>query len=473
MAASELRLSHFKKIHMIGIKGAGMTALAELLLRQGARITGSDTDEVFFTDAILERLHIAVTTPFQEQNIPSDAEACIYSTAYTPEKNVELRAALEKNIPVLSYPEALGMLTKESMTLAVCGTHGKTTTSALLADTLKSCGKDPKAVVGSKILSWGGNALSGRGDYLVIEADEYQNKLAQYTPFAVILTSIDWDHPDFFPDRESYIKVFEEFVARIPAHGVLVYCADSAEVAKVAERAHCRKVSYGTLAHADFQVVEYQAAKMGFVGEKEIFRQSFAVRYQEKQSELYQLKLAGIHNALNATAVLALLTTLGEGEACIRKAFESFSGTERRFEYIGERYGALLYDDYAHHPEEIKVTLRAFRDLYPDKKLSVIFHPHTFTRTKALLTDFAQSFDLADRVMVMEIYGSAREVQGGVTSQDLVDLINRFFPNKAEAVTDTTTLLRDLEKTMGRQDVIITLGAGNVWELSHALARHS
>lgn len=465
-----MRLSHFKKVHLIGIKGAGMTALAEFLLRQGATVTGSDTAEVFFTDAILAKLGIAVQERFDPGNIPKQVDVIIYSTAYTPEKNEELARAFTIGVPVLSYPEALGSLTEEKLTLAVCGTHGKTTTSALLADTLEYCGKHPSAIVGSRITAWGGNALSGSGDYLVIEADEYQNKLAHYQPFAVILTSVDFDHPDYFEDTESYERVFAEFVARIPAHGILVYCADSAAVARVATHARCRLVSYGTLPQADFQVVDYVPEKMGFLTEKEVVRQSFSVLHQGERLGPFRLQLAGVHNALNATAVLALFSVLGLEEGRLPAALARFSGTERRFEYIGERYGALLYDDYAHHPEEIKVTLKAFRDLYPEKRLTAVFHPHTFTRTKALLTDFAQSFDVADRVMILDIYGSAREEQGGVTSQDLVDLINRFFPGKAEAVHDPVALRADLEQTIGRQDVIITLGAGNVWEISHALA---
>lgn len=460
-----------KRIHMIGIKGAGMTALAELLSQRGVRITGSDTDEVFFTDSILRALALPVKERFNPENIPPDADLIIYSTAYTKENNEELAAALEKDVAILSYPEALGALTREKLTIAVCGTHGKTTTSALLADTLAYCGKDPAAIVGSRIMSWGGNALTGNGDYLVIEADEYQNKLAHYDPFAVILTSVDYDHPDFFPDVESYERVFAEFVARIPAHGVLVYCADSASVVRIAAQARCKTVSYGTLLGADFQVRDYVALPMNFVPEKEVLRQSFTVRQGDQKIGTFRLQLAGIHNALNATAVLALLQTLGLASDRTKSAFERFSGTERRFEFIGEHYGALVYDDYAHHPEEIKATLQAFRDLYPDKKLTVVFHPHTFTRTKALLTPFAQSFDAADDVRVLDIYGSARETQGGVSAQELVDLINRFFPGKAQHVADTDILIADLQKTMGRQDVIITLGAGNVWEISHALAR--
>jgi UDP-N-acetylmuramate--alanine ligase len=465
-----LSLFRYKKPHLIGIKGAGMTALAELLLRNGMAVTGSDTDEVFFTDEILTRLGIAVAVGFAPEHIPDDADLIIYSTAYTPERNTELAAALASKRPVLSYPEALGLLTREKLTLAVCGTHGKTTTSALLADTLDYLGQDPSAIVGSRIMSWGGNALAGHGNYLVLEADEYQNKLAHYQPFAVILTSIDYDHPDFFPTEHAYEQAFIDFVARIPAQGVLVYCADSASVVRIAEHAHCRKVSYGTHGEAEFRVTDYTPVTPGFVTEKDMFRQSFSV-VTAGQTENYRLRLAGVHNALNATAVVALLSTLGLKNERVTGAIERFTGTERRFEYIGERYGAMLYDDYAHHPEELRVTLRAFRDLYPDKKITAIFHPHSFTRTEALLSEFAQSFDDADRVFVLDIYGSAREVAGHVSSADLVNELNRYFPGKAEYVTDSVALTTELEKTMGRNDVIITVGAGNVWEISHSLAK--
>lgn len=465
------RLSRFKNVHMIGIKGAGMTALAELLAGQGVKITGSDTEEVFFTDDILKNLKIKYTENFSPENIPVDAEAIIYSTAYSKEKNTELAAAFASGLPVLSYPEALGMLSREKMTLAVCGTHGKTTTSALLAETLKFSGLDPSAIVGSRIMNWSGNALAGKGKYFVLEADEYQNKLAEYSPFAVILTSVDFDHPDFFPDKESYEQVFCDFVLRIPRHGVLVYCNDSASVAKIAETAQCQKISYGFLEGARFRIRDYKPAELGFVGVEDIFKQSFSVSDGDEDLGTFRLKLAGMHNAQNATAVLALSLFLKLKVERVRLALDKFSGTERRFEYIGERYGALIYDDYAHHPEEIRATLVAFRELYPKRKLRVVFHPHTFTRTKALLTDFAQSFDAADEVLILDIYGSAREKQGGVSSEDLVNLINRFFPGKAKYVPNTEECIENFEKTMGHQDVIITMGAGNVWEISHRLAR--
>lgn len=465
------RLTQFKAVHLIGIKGAGMTALAEVLTKQGVVVTGSDTTEKFFTDAILERLDIRYTETFAPENIPIDAQAIIYSTVYSKEKNPELAAAFEKNIPVFSYPEAIGMLTQEKLTLAVCGTHGKTTTSALLAETLRECGLDPLAVVGGRILDRQGNALSGSGEYFVLEADEYQNKLEQYTPYAVILTSVDWDHPDFFVDVESYERAFCNFVARIPRHGVLVYCNDSAAVTRVAESAVCQKISYGFLEGSEYRVSGYRPEPMSFLSDQATAKQSFTVEHNETTLGSFRLRLAGEHNASNATAVVALTQFLKQDIDRVRTALGKFPGTERRFEYIGERYGTLIYDDYAHHPEEIKATLKAFRDLYPERRLRVIFHPHTFTRTRAFLTDFAQSFDAADEIHILDIYGSAREQQGSVTSEDLVNLINRFIPGKAEYAPSMTELIERMEKSMGKNDVIVTLGAGNVWEISHTLAR--
>ena len=461
-----MQLTDFKKIHLIGIKGAGMTALAEFLVNNEREVTGSDTEEVFYTDAILARYKIVPHVGFQESNIASDTELVVYSTAYNKEQNSELAHALTLGIPVLSYPEAVGLITEMHQTLAVCGTHGKTTTSALLAHTLKLLGADPSAIIGSRIASWGGSALLGTGKYFVLEADEYQNKLAHYLPFGVILTSVDYDHPDFFPTVESYTETFETFVKRIPRHGFLVACSDSSDVNTVASQATCKTVGYGFVTGADYQITEWQADVAGE------YRQRFELIKGDENLGSIELRLAGRHNALNATAVIALLLELGFEIEAIRTALREFEGTERRFELLGERFGTLIYDDYAHHPEEVRTTLRTFRELYPTRNIHAIFHPHTFTRTRALLPEFAQSFDDADKVTLLPIYGSAREVQGGVSSEDLAVAINRFIPNKADVCLDPIpVLVEHLEKEMGRNDLIVTLGAGNVWEISHALTK--
>lgn len=461
-----MQLIDFKHIHLIGIKGAGMTALAELLVHQGGKVTGSDTDEVFYTDTILAKYQIVPRVGFDPTHIPVETELVVYSTAYNQEQNTELAQAFTLGIPVLSYPEAVGLITETHQTLAVCGTHGKTTTSALLAHTLKLLGSDPSAIIGSRIALWGGSALLGEGPYFVLEADEYQNKLAHYTPFGVILTSVDYDHPDFFPTVESYTETFTTFMKRIPRHGVLVACSDSSDVNTVASKALCKTASYGFVAGALYQITNWEVLPEGE------YRQRFEVVRGEESLGVFELRLAGRHNALNTTAVIALLCELGFEVEEFRQALGEFMGTERRFEFLGERFGALIYDDYAHHPEEVRTTLRTFRELYPTRTIHAIFHPHTFTRTKALLPEFAQSFDDADKVTLLPIYGSAREEQGGVSSEDLALAINRFIPNKADVCLEPIpVLVEKLEKEMGRNDLIVTLGAGNVWEISHALTK--
>jgi UDP-N-acetylmuramate--alanine ligase len=476
-------LTNIKKVHMIGIKGAGMTALAEMLAKGGARVTGSDVPETFFTDAILRGLGIEVREAFDPANIPADTELVVYSTAYAPETNPELKAAFAGGKRPVSYPEALGALMKERLGLAVCGTHGKTTTSALLAEVLREAGEDPSAIVGSRILQWDGGALSGGGKYFVVEADEYQNKFRHYNPFGVILTSLDWDHPDFFPTFEAYREAFVGLIRRIPAHGVLVSWGDSVAVGEAAAEGKCRRLTYGFVAGNDFQIANHRVSAIVEASAGEEFsetealpeisdiRQSFEVLHEGESLGWFELQLAGRHNALNATAVIALCEFLKVDIEKVREGLRNFVGTERRFEYIGERGGVLFYDDYAHHPEEIKATLQAFRDLYPNRRLIAAFHPHTFTRTKALLADFAQSFALAHKAVVLDIYGSAREKQGGVSSRELVELINSYSRGKAVHMPGISEAVRDIREEMRSGDLVVTLGAGNVWEVSHALAR--
>lgn len=467
----EKQLTQYKKIHLVGIKGAGMTALAEILAARGVKLSGSDTEEVFFTDKILKKIGIAYAESFDEKNIPPRTELVIHSTVYHSEKNPELRAAAARGIPLLSYPEAVGKLSKEKLTLAVAGTHGKTTTSAMFAEVLKFCGKDPLAIVGSRILSWKGNALSGTGEFFVLEADEYQNKLAAYTPFGVLLTSVDWDHPDFFPDIQSYEKVFREFIARIPAHGFLVFCNDHAGVKRIADEARSRKISYGFLPGALYRTKDYLPRPLLLIPEKQAPKQSFSVFLEDAKLGDFTLQLAGRHNALNATAVIAAAHHLKLDLDRVKTALAKFEGTERRLEYIGERYGAPIYDDYAHHPEEIRATLQALKELYPERRIRAIFQPHTFSRTEALFSDFAQSFEAAEEVTLLPIYASAREEKGAVNSEELAKLINRFFPGKARYAPVGASLAEEMQETLGRSDVVVTLGAGSGWQIARQLAK--
>jgi len=468
-------LSKIKKIYFIGIKGSGVIAVVEILHSRGVEITGSDTAEKFFTDKILKGLGIKYFEKFSEDNIPSDADLIIYSTAYNENNNVEIKKARELGLPMVSYPEMLAYLFNQKYGLAVCGTHGKTTTSAWLAHVLKEAGADPVAVIGSKVANWGGNALAGSGEYFVAETDEYQNKLDLYFPKGVILTNCDFDHPDFFKTFDDYKKVFKDFVGKIPKTGFLVVWGDSVDTLEVAENAKCEFISYGFGEENDITITNWelnanrQKSENEDGNESEIATQSFQLFHDKKDLGKFETRLIGRHNILNAAAVVAVSEKLNLDMEKVRDAIKNFKGTSRRFEYIGKRNGAMLFDDYGHHPEELKATLRAARENYPGKNIWAVFHPHTFTRTKALLSEFAQSFDDADKVIVLDIYGSARETQGGVHSKDLVSLINKFNRDRAEYIPTIGEAVEYLKDNISEKDLVIAIGAGNVWEVAEKL----
>jgi UDP-N-acetylmuramate--alanine ligase len=453
-------LAKVKKIYFIGIKGSGMVALVEIFERRGYDVTGSDTTEKFFTDEILrKKLFVKYHEGFDAKHITGDIDLVVYSTAYNDKNNEEFKAAKYKMIPMVSYPEMVANLFNEKYGIAVSGTHGKTTTTAMLAEIFRIAGLDPTAVVGSQVRQWRGSALSGRSEFMIIEADEYQNKIGMYNPQAAILTSADWDHPDFFPTREEYEKVFQDFVSKIPRHGFLVVCGDRGETVEIAKSAKCKVISYGFNKEVDMRITNHEL-KEG--------KQFFSITMREKRLGDFELMLPGRHNVLNAAAAIAMAHQFNARMDKVREALANFEGTSRRFEYIGERNGAILIDDYGHHPEEIKATLQAAREFFPKRRIWSVFHPHTFTRTKALLSEFAQSFEDADRVIVLDIYGSAREVQGGVHSKDLVELAKKYHRN-VEYIPTIDEAVEFLKDKISREDLVIAMGAGNVWEVVEKL----
>ncbi len=433
-----MKLNDFQNIYLIGIKGAGMTGLAQILSQRGKNVWGSDTPDVFFTDQVLKREGIKVLSKFQTKNITKKIDLVIYSTAYN-EKNIEFRTAKKKGLKMISYPQALGLLFEHQYNIAVCGTHGKTTTTAMLGYVLQELELDPTVVVGSEVEQLGGNARSGLGNYLVIEADEYQNKLKYYNPQAVILTSADFDHPDYFKNQTAYNKVFKDFVKRIPPDGVLVACWDNKNVREIARVAKCRVVKYG------FKIYDLRFKNI-------------------------KLQVPGEYNQLNALAVLTLIKELGLEVKKARNILEKFRGCKRRFELLGRVKGILIYDDYAHHPVEVAKVLETARKEFPKRKIWAIFQSHTYTRTKVLIKDFAKSFKEADQVIVLDIFGSAREKQGTITPQQVVKEINKYSKNatyhgKIKVVVDY------LAKEVKPGDVVITIGAGENWKVGEGLIK--
>jgi UDP-N-acetylmuramate--alanine ligase len=458
--------SKIKKVHLIGIKGVAMTSLAEILAGHGIKISGSDTEEIFFTDALLKKINARLFVGFKKENLLSaNADLIIYSTAYNPKANPELAAALKSEPPVLSYPEALGLLFNQSIGVAVSGTHGKTTTTAMLGEILQKNKKEPTVLVGSKIINWDSASLIGNGPHFIAEADEYQNKLRFLNPKGAITTNIDFDHPDFFLNPEEYQKVFRDFFCRLPRNGFLVFNADDSESQRAVKGLATKMISFGKNQAADFRLEKREVGNAGF--------QTVSFTFSEHLFS-FKLFLTGEHNALNALAAIAAAQELGVSIEESLLALEGFLGSERRFQKMGEKEGVLFYDDYAHHPAEIEATLLGAKEFFPGKKIIVAFHPHTFTRTKRLLPEFALALTMADECFILDIYASAREEAGKIKvhARDLVSLINKeggraFY---APQIKDLTKAVIDKLKP---NTLFLTMGAGDIWKAHDQLLKNN
>lgn len=468
-------ISTLKKVHFIGITGVGMAMLAEYLAARGARVTGSDTPEVFMTEEVLKRSGIERNRRFDPSNIPVDADLIVYSTAYDPARNEELAAAFAGGKKVVKLAEALAMAFNERYGIGIVGSHGKTTTTAWLGHLLKYAKKSPTVMVGARVPQWGGLALSGHSDYFICELDEYQGKLRYFQPQMVLLNNIDWDHPDFFPDHESYLATFRELVKRLPGRGVLVANNDDPQVRALARECPARVVTYSLDETAD-----YIAHSRRDEGGRQFFRVKLGAGILDDQDDAaaadlgeFSIALAGRHNAMNALAVIAAALELGLDLADVRSGLGDFAGTARRLEHLGRFRNVDIYDDYAHHPSEIKATLEGVRSRFPGRRSVVVFHPHTFTRTLALKDDFARAFGEADELFVLEIYGSAREKQGGICGTELTALISAEREKAglppACFVPDLEAAVETLREVIRPNDVVVLMGAGDVFRVGEKL----
>jgi UDP-N-acetylmuramate--alanine ligase len=473
-------LSKYQNIYMIGIKGVGMTMLAQLLVAKGKNVSGSDISETFMTDKALKKSGISVYEGLDANNIPVDADLIIYSTAYNEKNNIEVKTALSGRKKVMIYAEALGEMFAGMYGIAVAGSHGKTTTSAWLGYVLMRAGRQPNAMVGAYVPQFEASGIAGQSNLLVVETDEYQNKLKYFNPQGVLLNNIEFDHPDFFSSEEDYANVFLEFIKKIPKKGFLIANFDDPVIKKTAN-VNCRgKV----ISYAINEAADYVAYSIKSADSKQYFKVKIGSDSGEEDEESgncqdfelgdFCIALPGRHNIYNALAVIAASIELDIPLNELREYLEDFSGTARRMEVMGKFHGALIVDDYAHHPTEIKTTLEGAKDLYPDKELVVVFHPHTFTRTKGLFSDFVSSFNSADKLIILDIYGSAREEQGGVHSRDLVEAINK--KNTAEKINQPVVYIPTLDecedhlrREAKNNDVILLMGAGDVFRIGEKL----
>lgn len=450
------------RIHVVGIKGAGVSALASILHAQGKEVCGSDIDEEFFTETALHNAHIRCEQ-FSSRHVAEDPlDAVIYSTAW--KDSDEVAAAHKRGIPTLSYPEALGAVLNKGFGIAIAGSHGKTTTTAMVAYILKEAGCDPSAIIGSLLSQYGTNALSGSSPYIVIEADEYENKFLYYNPRALLVTNIDYDHPDFFSTPAEYDNTFFDVIKKVSgAGGTIVTCADDPGISRVLSLLPAVPVTtYGIQSEAPYRASDVRQ-------ESDVMY--YTLIQEGKKIGHYSLKLFGEHNVENALGAIALCDALGLVPAKTSgELLQSFNGTARRFEYKGVSGSTVVYDDFAHHPAEIKATLRATRQAFPDKRIWCVFGAHTFSRTQSLLKDFATSFSDANKALILDIYGSAREQEGTILGSDLALAIDAVSAN-TEYVGTLESALGLIRAHIDEIDVLITMGAGDVWRIADDLVK--
>ncbi len=443
------RQQHF---HFTGIGGIGMSGIAEVLLNLGYRISGSDLR----LTPITQRLASMGATVFEGHaagNVGS-ANAVVVSSAVDPH-NPELEEARRLSIPIIPRGELLAELMRLKYGIAIAGSHGKTTTTSMVATVLSDCGLDPTVVVGGRVGTMGGsNARVGRSDFLVVEADESDGSFLKLSPILAVVTNIDREHLDHYADIEEIRTAFRDFVNKVPFYGAAILCLDDENVQQILPNINRRTITYGTTAQVDLMVTD---ANCGH------FSSDFRLRLRGADLGKFHLKIPGYHNVLNAAAAVAIALELDVPPERISEALATFAGVDRRFQKRGEAHGITIIDDYGHHPTEIRATLAAAK-LCEYRRLLAIFQPHRYTRTQALMDEFARSFNQADQVYLMDIYAASEKPIDGVTALALADRMRAFGHRAVTFVGGVEQAIDAVVREAQSGDLIMTLGAGNVWQ---------
>ncbi len=449
-------LGKTRRIHFVGIGGIGMSGIAEVLINLGFTVSGSDLERSAITDR-LAKLGARIRIGHNARTV-AGSDVVVISSAVGA-GNPEVAAARERGIPVIPRAYMLGELMRIRTGIAIAGAHGKTTTTSLAGAVLQEAGLDPTIIVGGRVKSLRTNARLGQGSLLVAEADESDGSFVHLSPVFAVITNIDAEHLDFYGTLESIYDAFVEFSRRVPFYGVVICCVDDPKVRVILPRVERRVRTYGFSADAD---VRGELLESGAGGCR------FAYTVGGKRRGRLSLRVPGAHNALNALAVCALAEELEIGHAHLRRAFERFEGVARRFEYKGETGGVLIIDDYGHHPTEIEATIRAARDNF-DRRIVVAFQPHRYTRTRDLHEKFGPAFRDADELFVTDIYGAGERPIAGVTGE----LVYRAVMREGKPRVSYVPIWRDLVKTVRQSvrpgDLLITLGAGNIYKLGEEL----
>jgi UDP-N-acetylmuramate--alanine ligase len=452
-------LGKIRRIHFVGIGGAGMSGIAEVLLNLGFTVSGSDTRPTPVTER-LASLGARIHEGHAAANL-RDAQVVVVSTAVTAD-NPEVSEARRRQIPVIPRAEMLAELMRLKFCVAVAGAHGKTTVTSMIALMLAEAGLDPTVVIGGRLDAFGSGARLGRGELMVVEADESDRSFLYLLPSIAVVTNIDREHLEHYRDLDEIAAAFVSFMNKVPFYGAVVACVDPPwreRLQKLRPQLRRRVVTYGIEAGAD---VTARALELKPAGA------SFEVEARGKSLGCFETRVVGRHNVQNALATVAVGLELDLTADQIRTGLRDFRGADRRFQVKAEAQGITVVDDYGHHPTEIRATLEAAA-LRGARRIWAIFQPHRYTRTRALMDDFAHCFERCDRVYVLDIYPASEQPIPGITSERLIERMHELGFERARYAPSSATVVQEVLAEMRPGDLILTVGAGSVWQIAEAL----
>ncbi|MBZ5498235.1 MAG: UDP-N-acetylmuramate--L-alanine ligase [Acidobacteriia bacterium] len=441
-----------QRIHFVGIGGIGMSGIAELLLNLGYQVSGSDIKPSPITQR-LSALGGKIFAAHAAENV-RDANVVVTSSAVRPE-NVEVVEAKKLQIPVIPRAEMLAELMRLKYGVAIAGSHGKTSTTSMIATVLVRGGYDPTVVIGGRLNALGSNAKLGKGEFLVAEADESDGSFLKLSPTLAVVTNIDREHLDHYAGLAEIEAAFTAFVNKVPFYGAAVLCLDDPNVQAIIPRVERRILTYGTSKQADLVASHIEFRSFGCC---------YQVQFHGNSLGAVSLKVPGQHSVLNSLAAIAIGLELDIPVEKVKAALRDFQNADRRFQIKGEARGVLIVDDYGHHPTEIKATLSAARSA-SDRRIVAVFQPHRYTRTCALEEEFARAFYHADVVIVLPIYAAGEDVIAGVTAEKLAGLIKDHGHRDVTYASDFSAALQVLREKLQQGDLLLTLGAGDVWKI--------
>jgi len=448
---------HVKRIHFIGIGGIGMSGIAEVLCNLGFVVTGSDAKKSKNTDRLEKMFNVGIAEGHAAENVGA-AQVVVYSSA-VKEDNPEVIEAREKGIPVIPRAEMLAeLMTLKPYAVAIAGTHGKTTTTSMVATILGHAGVDPTTVVGGVVDTLGSNARLGASDWFVTEADESDRSFLMLYPTIAVVTNIDKEHMESYKGMDDVVQCFTDFVNKVPFYGAAIICLDDPNVQLIIPNIRRRRVTYGMTAQADISGHDIRY--------NELFGSAFTVWKGTEVLGEIELPVPGKHNVYNALAATAVALELEVSFSKIVEAFKIFKNANRRFQFKGEVNGISVVDDYGQHPTEIVATLSAARNSSGGRRTVVVFQPHRYTRTQELMDEFALAFNNADVLYVLDIYAASEQPIEGITAEILTENIRRYGHKNANYIGDIDTAAERVSKDLQQGDLLITLGAGTVTRLS-------